>query len=155
MRRCLPMVEERSALMLRPQGEEAPWAGKISVSSGRGEEFFVEALVEHGGEFLRGVVAGEIGAAYVADEEGVAGEDGSGMGGGSEVGEDGADAFDGVAGSVEEVEARVAELESVAVFDGGVGEGRHGRLRRDRCGRRCARRARDGRRRSRRGGESR
>ena len=39
-----------------------------------------------------------------------------------EVGEDGADAFDGVAGGVEEVEAGVAELEGVAVFDSDVGE---------------------------------
>ena len=87
------------------------------------EEFFVQALVEQGGELLRGVVGGEIGAAYVADEESVAGEDGSGACGRGEVGEDGADAFDGVAGGVEEVEAGVAELEGVAVFDGGVGEG--------------------------------
>ena len=72
---------------------------------------------------LRGVVGGEVGAAYVADEEGVAGEDGSGLRGGGEVGEDGADAFDGVAGGVEEVEAGVAELEGVAVFDRSVGEG--------------------------------
>ena len=59
------------------------------------------------------MVGGEVGAADVADEEGVAGEDGSGLRGGGEVGEDGADAFDGVAGSVEEVEAGVAELEGV------------------------------------------
>ena len=43
------------------------------------EEFFVEALVEQGGELLRGVVGGEVGAAYVAYEESVAGEDGSGL----------------------------------------------------------------------------
>ena len=55
-------------------------------------------------------VPGEVGAAYVADEEGVAGEDGAGLRGFGEVGEDGADAFDRVAGGVEEVESGVAEL---------------------------------------------
>ena len=45
------------------------------------EELFVEAVVEERGELLRSIVAGEVGAAYVADEEGVAGEDGSGSGG--------------------------------------------------------------------------
>lgn len=44
------------------------------------EEFFVEALVEQCGELLGRVVAGEIGAADVADEKSVAGEDSSGMG---------------------------------------------------------------------------
>ena len=75
---------------------------------------------------MRGVVGGEIGAADVADEESVAGEDGARVGGRGEIGEDGADAFDGVAGGVEEVEAGVAELEGVAVFDRGVREGRVG-----------------------------
>jgi hypothetical protein len=69
------------------------------------------------------VVGGEVGAAYVAYEESVAGEDGSGLGGRGQVGEDGADAFYGVAGGVEEVDAGAAELEGVAFFDGGVGEG--------------------------------
>ena len=87
------------------------------------EEFFVEALVEHRCKFLRAVVAGEIGAADVADEEGVSGEDGSRGCGLGEVGEDGADAFDGVAGGVEEVETGVAELEGIAFFDRGMGEG--------------------------------
>ena len=69
------------------------------------------------------MVGGEIGAAYVADEKSVAGEDGAGGRGRREVCEDGADAFDGVAGRVEEVEAGVAELEGVAVMEGDVGEG--------------------------------
>ena len=90
---------------------------------GEFEKFFVETLVEHRGQFLRSVVAGEIGAAYVAYEEGVAGKDGAWVGGSDEVGEDGADAFDGVAGGVEEVEAGVAEAEGVAVFDRCVREG--------------------------------
>ncbi len=122
MRRCWPMVEERSLLIWRPQREPAPWAGKISVVVGELEEFFVEALIEERGELLRGVLAGEIGAAYVAYEEGVSGEDGAGLSRADEVGEDGADAFDSVAGSVEEVEVGVAELEGVAVFYGDVGE---------------------------------
>ncbi len=42
------------------------------------EELGVEALVEEAGELLRSVVGGEIGAAYVADEKSVAGEDGAG-----------------------------------------------------------------------------
>ena len=84
----------------------------------------MEALVEECGELLGGVVGGEVGAAYVAYEESVAGEDGSGVCGLGEVGEDGADAFDGVPGSVEEVEPGIAELEGVAVLDWGVGEGR-------------------------------
>jgi hypothetical protein len=88
------------------------------------EELAVQALVEHRGEFLRSMVAGEIGAADVADEERVAGEDGARVRWLGEVGEDGADAFDGVPGSVEEVEPGIAELEGVAVLDWGVGEGR-------------------------------
>ena len=44
------------------------------------EEFFVEALVEQGGELLGRVFAGEIGSADIADEESVAGEDSSGVG---------------------------------------------------------------------------
>ena len=44
---------------------------------GKFEEFLVEALVEQSGELLRGVVAGEIGPADVADEESIAGEDGA------------------------------------------------------------------------------
>jgi hypothetical protein len=60
--------------------------GKDLGVVGELEEFFVEALVEHGGELLWGVVAGEIGAADVADEERVAGEDGSGFGWVGEIG---------------------------------------------------------------------
>ena len=45
---------------------------------GEVEELVVKAGVEEGGELLRSVVAGEVGTAYVADEEGVAGEDGTG-----------------------------------------------------------------------------
>jgi hypothetical protein len=97
-------------------GEDFGFVGEL-------EELVVEAVIEEGGELLRGVVGGEIGAADVADEEGVSGEDGAGRGGSGEVGEDGADALAGVAGSVEKVEAGVAELEGVAVVDGSVGEG--------------------------------
>ena len=55
--------------------------GKDLGVVGELEKFFVEALVEQAGELLRCVVRGEIGAAYVADEEGVAGEDGAGSSG--------------------------------------------------------------------------
>jgi hypothetical protein len=55
--------------------------GKDLGFIGELEEFFVEALVEKGGEFLGRVIAGEVRAADVADEESVAGEYGAGSGG--------------------------------------------------------------------------
>ena len=93
---------------------------------GEFEELFLEALIEERGELLRGVVGGEIGAADIADEESVSCEDRSGLDGSGEIREDGTDPFDGMAGGVEEVEAGIAELEGVAVFDGDVRKGRVG-----------------------------
>ena len=55
--------------------------GKDLGVVGKFEELVVEAVVEHGGELLRGVVAGEIGTADVAYEESVTGEDRARMGG--------------------------------------------------------------------------
>ena len=57
-----------------------------------------------------------------ADEERVAGEDGAGSVGQVEIGHDDADALDGVAGGLQEAKHAAAELEGVAVLDGGAGE---------------------------------
>ncbi len=88
---------------------------------GKREELVVERVVEMAAEFLGGPAEGgaEVGAADVADEEGVAGEDGVGFVGALlEVEDEDGDGFDGVAGGFEDLEAEAGEVEGVAVFHG-------------------------------------
>ena len=81
----------------------------------------MERVVEVAAELLGGPAerGAEVGAADVADEEGVAGEDGVGLVGALvEVEDEDGDGLDGVAGGFEDLEAEAGEVEGVAVFHG-------------------------------------
>ncbi len=88
------------------------------------KQFFVKALEQEGCQLLRRVICREVGPAHIADEKSVARKDGAGLFGPLNIGHQDADAFHGVAGSLKKLEAAAAELNGVAVFDSGVGEGR-------------------------------
>ncbi len=91
---------------------------------GEGEEFGVEGVEEQGSELSSGPAecGAEIGASDIADEEGVAGEDGVRFGGiGGEVEDEDGDGLRGVAGGFEDLEANVAEVETIAVVEWGEG----------------------------------
>jgi hypothetical protein len=94
---------------------------------GQAQQFLMQALVEHGDEFLRrAVVSGKIGAADVADKQSVAGKYGFGPGRLGEIRQGDTDALDRVAGSLNKIEPAVSELEGIAVFDRYVRERRAG-----------------------------
>ena len=88
---------------------------------GEGKELVVDGIVEVATEFVGGPADGgaEVGAADVADKEGVAGEDGVGVDGVfPEIEDEDANGLDGVAGGFEDLEAQAGEFEGVAVFHG-------------------------------------
>jgi hypothetical protein len=79
---------------------------------GEGKELVVNGVVEVAAELLGGPAEGgaEVRAADVADEEGVAGEDGVGLVWGySEIEDEDGDGLDGVAGGFEDLEPEAGE----------------------------------------------
>jgi len=89
---------------------------------GEGEELGVEGIEEHVAELSGGPAEGgaEIGSADIADEEGVAGEDGVRFVGiGVAVEDEDGDGFGRVAGGFEDLESDLAEVEAVAVAEWG------------------------------------
>ena len=100
--------------------ERAGAVGGIDEAGvGKRKKFVVERFVEHAAQ-LRGGPAergAEVGAADVADEERVAGEDCVGLGGADgEIVDEDRDGFGGVAGSLEGAEADLAEVDSLSIF---------------------------------------
>src|SRR5207237_2835263 len=92
---------------------------------GEGEQLSVQRVVEHRRHRLRRVAAraGQIGAADVADEERVAGEDARRA---AALDDEPGDRLRRVAGRLERAQLDVAEGEDVAVANGAVREGRAG-----------------------------
>ena len=75
------------------------------------EQLVVQAAVQHGGEILRCVVARKIGTSYIADKQRVAGEHGSRPRGIARSVSSDTDAFQRMAGSLQKIEAAIAERE--------------------------------------------
>src|SRR6266568_847341 len=86
------------------------------------EELLVQALVEHRGKFLRGVLAGKIGAADISNKQSVSRKHGSRPRRLGKVSHRNTDALCGVTGSCKKIEPALTELEGITVFDGGMRE---------------------------------
>ena len=103
---------------------------------GQGEELGVQAVVEQAGELLRRVIGREVGTSHVADEQGVAGEDGPGLGRAFGIGYQDRDALRRVAGRFQEAQDAVAKADFVAIAHRDVRKFRAGLARRGRSSRR-------------------
>jgi hypothetical protein len=99
--------------------ERACAVGRIDQALvGQGQQFFVQGIEEHAAEVGGGPAErdAQIGAAYIADEQRVAGEHAVGQGvAGAEVINNDGDRLGSVAGCLERLETHAAELEQVAI----------------------------------------
>ena len=82
---------------------------------GQGEQFGVQAVVQQAGELLWGVIGREVGTSHVADEQGIAGEDGPGLGRPFGVGYENRNTLRRVARRFQEAQDAVAEADFVAI----------------------------------------
>ena len=105
------MVEERSARMLRPQSEPAPWAGYTSTCIRQLQQLVMQAVIEHARQLLGRVGAGKIGAADVTDKQCVAGQYGPGLDRLFIIGDHQADALQRVARGFENLIRSFAEAQ--------------------------------------------
>src|SRR5438477_9415591 len=90
---------------------------------GKLQELVVQALVEHGGKLLRGVLSRKIGTADVSNKQRVSGKYRSWVGRLGEFGYRNTDALRCVTGSRKKIEPALTELQGVTVFNRCVGEG--------------------------------
>src|SRR6266496_26972 len=89
---------------------------------GKLQQLVMQAAVEHGRKLLRGVVAGEIGAANVSHKQRVSGEYGSWPGMVDQVSHCNTNALQGVTWRLKKVETALAKPDGIAVFNRSVRE---------------------------------
>src|SRR5690242_19840915 len=82
----------------------------------------MQAVVEHGGKLLRGMIGREIGPAYVTDEQRIPGKHGERVRRFLRVGDQNGDAFRRMAWRFKKAQNAIAEAKLVAIPDGRVGE---------------------------------
>src|SRR5215831_11078436 len=89
---------------------------------GKRQEFLMNAPVQHCREFLSSVGWGEVGAAYVAHEQRIAGEHYSRAIGLAQIGHQDANTLERMSRSLKEPQAALPKLNLVPVAYGAVGE---------------------------------